>query len=161
MEQDFIQAQSSGSRRLSRKAWTAYASLIVCWVMLMIGVAFAAWFVGYYSLIPFLAGTAFLVYHLAWLQSVELFCDDNGVWVYRGILPWQRGVVGIKWRDIEVAAFTQNFTSWSTHSYSLHVLDRYTRKPELVLTNMFEGDKAVMYINTRLNAMIRSQQLVG
>ena len=83
------------------------------------------------------------------------------VWVYRGILPWQRGVVGIKWRDIEVAAFTQNFTSWSTHSYSLHVLDRYTRKPELVLTNMFEGDKAVMYINTRLNAMIRSQQLVG
>ena len=81
--------------------------------------------------------------------------------MYRGILPWQRGVVGLKWRDIEIATFAQNLTSWSTHSYSLDVLDRYTRKPELVLTSMFEGDKAVMYINTRLNEMIRSLKLLG
>ena len=161
MEQDATQAPSWGSKCLSRKAWTAYVSVIVYWVLFMIVVVFAAWFVGYYSLIPFLAGTAFFGYQLAWLQSVDLYCDDYGVWVYRGVLPWQRGVIGIKWRDIEIAAFTQNLTSWSTHSYSLHVLDRYTRKPELVLTSMFEGDKAVMYINTRLNEMIRSQQLLG
>jgi hypothetical protein len=76
-------------------------------------------------------------------------------------LPWKRGSIGIKWRDIEIAAFTQSFTSWTTHSYSLQVLDRYTRKPELVLTDMLHGDQAVMYINTRLNEMIQDHKLVG
>ncbi len=46
------------------------------WVLLMIEVAFTAWFVGYYSLIPVLAGTAFFGYQLAWLRSVQLYCDD-------------------------------------------------------------------------------------
>jgi hypothetical protein len=136
-------------------------NLIILWVLLMVAVGAGAWFVGYYSIFLLLAGTALLGYQTLWLQSVELYCDDNGVWVFRGLLPWKRGVIGMKWRDIEVAAFNQNLTSWSTHAYSLQVLDRYTRRAEIVLTDMLHGDQAVTFINTQLNTMIRDKTLVG
>jgi hypothetical protein len=153
--------QVGDGNTLSRKAWTAYASIMVYWVLLMAAVAATAWVFGYYSLIPLLIGSAFLGYQWAWLKSLELYYDENGVWVYRGILPWKRGSFGMKWRDIEIASFKQNLTSWTTHSYSLQILDRYTRKPELVLTDMRHGDQAVMFINNRLNEMIRDHRLVG
>lgn len=161
MEQDTSQSPIGRGKTLSRKAWPAYGTLLIYWLLLMILVGVGAWFLGYYSLLLLIGGTLFLAYQMAWLQSVELYCDDNGVWVYRGILPWKRGAIGIKWRDIEIASFKQSLTSWSTHSYSLQILDRYTRRPELVLTDMLNGDKAVMYINAQLNEMIRAQRLVG
>jgi len=134
---------------------------VLYFVLLLVAVAAAAWLVGYYSIIPLIAGTVYLGYQIAWLQSVELYCDANGVWVYRGILPWKRGAIGIKWRDIEIASFNQTLTSWTTHAYSVQIMDRYTRRAELVLTDMLHGDEAVMHINARLNEMIRAQRLVG
>jgi hypothetical protein len=41
------------------------------------------------------------------------------------------------------------------------VLDRYTRRAEIVLTDMLHGDQAVTFINTQLNTMIRDKTLVG
>jgi len=57
--------------------------------------------------------------------------------------------------------FNQTLTSWTTHAYSVQIMDRYTRRAELVLKDMLHGNEAVMHINARLNEMIRDRRLGG
>ena len=59
-----------------------------------------------------------MVYRILLVRSVHLYADSKGVWLYRGILPWNRGAVGVKWRDMEDAAFTSGFSSWLFNSYT-------------------------------------------
>ena len=40
-----------------------------------------------------------MVYRILLVRSVHLYADSKGVWLYRGILPWNRGAVGVKWRS--------------------------------------------------------------
>ena len=43
----------------------------------------------------------YVVYRFLLMKSYKLFFDDEGVWLYSGILPWKKGTWGIKWRDID------------------------------------------------------------
>jgi hypothetical protein len=71
------------------------------------------------------------------------------VWVFRGILPWSKGVSGVKWRDLEDAVFFPNFLSWLLRSYTIRVGHRFTKTSEIVLPNIARGHEAVAHINER------------
>lgn len=81
------------------------------------------------------------------LRAVQLYTDDHGVWVYRGILPWTRGVSGVKWRDLEEAVYETGFLSWVLNAYTVRVGHRFTQSAEIVLANVSKGREAVEHIN--------------
>jgi hypothetical protein len=78
-----------------------------------------------------------------------LYTDAHGVWVYSGILPWSKGVTGVKWRDLEDAVYMTNFSSWALRSYKVRVGHRFTKTSEIVLTHIARGNIAVEQINAQ------------
>lgn len=94
-------------------------------------------------------------YRFMMLRSVQLYYDDVGVWVYSGILPWKKGVAGVKWRDMDEATFEQGFWSWLTRSYTIRIGHRFTKESEIRLTDIAAGKDAVATLNGRHQAMIR------
>lgn len=97
-------------------------------------------------------------YRFAMIWSVVFFYDDDGVWMQRGVLPWNKGVYGVKWRDIESAVFAQGFFAWLTRSYPVTIVERYTQRGEMRLPHLWRGNDAVAQINQRLMVMIRGEQ---
>lgn len=97
-------------------------------------------------------------YRFAMIWSVVFFYDDDGVWMFQGVLPWNKGVYGVKWRDVESAAFAQGLFAWMTRSYPVTIVERYTQRGEMRLPHLWRGDQAVAEINQHLMAMIRESQ---
>ena len=91
-----------------------------------------------------------VVYDFFYLRTMTLFTDESGVWLHSGIFPWQRGVAGVKWRDISEATFQTGFVSWMLRSYSVRVGNRFTQGAELFLPNIYCGNLAVEHINSIL-----------
>ena len=88
-----------------------------------------------------------MAYRILLVRSVHLYADSKGVWLYRGILPWNRGVVGVKWRDMEDAAFTSGFSSWLFNSYTVRVGNRFSQQSEILVHNIADGREAVNRLN--------------
>ena len=103
---------------LGRKSWVAYAITALRHVVLLLGVAvlwqFATTFV---SIVALLLVLGHLAYRILDLRSCELFLTNDGVWVFSGILPWTKGMRGVKWRDLYEATFFNTMLSWATKSY--------------------------------------------
>lgn len=89
-----------------------------------------------------------VVYDFIYLRTMTLYTDETGVWLHSGIFPWQRGVSGVKWRDISEATFQTGFVSWLLRSYSVRVGQRFTQGAELYLPNIHRGNLAVEHINS-------------
>lgn len=94
-------------------------------------------------------------YHFLMMRSVRLYADEMGVWLFRGILPWAKGVSGVKWRDLDEAVFYQTFFGWLFKSYNLRIGHRFTRGSEILASGIFRGDKAVREINQHHMELIR------
>lgn len=94
-------------------------------------------------------------YHFLMLRSVRLYADEMGVWLFRGILPWAKGVSGVKWRDLDEAVFFQTFFGWVFKSYNLRIGHRFTRGSEILASGVFRGDAAVREINQYHMDLIR------
>lgn len=88
------------------------------------------------------------VYTVAYIRSYTLFIDDEGVWVFRGVFPWQKGIYGVKWSDFNEGVFFQNFASWALKSFTIEVKNRYKDEPEIVLKHMHNGDSAITKMNS-------------
>lgn len=86
-------------------------------------------------------------------RSVRLTIDDAGVWVSRGVVPWNRGVYGVKWRDIESVVYRQGFANWLSRSFPVTVVERFTQRGEVHLEHVWHGDQAATQINAKLMAM--------
>ena len=128
-------------------SWTAYVGPALL-LLLVLAVGAAAiqanvWVaVGIFAL-----ALAVFAFKVMSLRSVLLFTDAHGVWVFRGILPWSKGVSGVKWRDLEDAAYFPNFMSWLLRSYTIRVGHRFTKTSEIVLRHIARGHEAVALIN--------------
>ncbi len=85
-----------------------------------------------------------------------LYYDEVGVWVYSGVLPWKKGIAGVKWRDMDDASFEQGFWSWVTRSYTIRIGHRFTKSSEIVLSNIGNGKNAVGTLNAQQQLMISS-----
>lgn len=96
---------------------------------------------------------AAFAYRCIYNRSVTLYMDDAGVWVMRGVVPWNRGIYGVKWRDIESVVYQQGFSNWLTRSYPVTIVERFTQRGEMHLDHVWRGDQAVTAMNAKLMAM--------
>ena len=99
------------------------------------------------SLLSFAGAVAWTLYSIALTNSVRLFTNDGGVWMQRGVFPWEKGVSGVQWRDVGQACCTQGFANWALRSYNVQVSHRFTAGAELNLRNVHRGNLAVEHIN--------------
>ena len=102
-----------------------------------------------------LVALLFIGYQFALLRSYRLYYDDVGVWIYSGILPWKRGVFGVKWRDLDEASFYNSFWSWLSRSYTIQLKHRFTKENEIVEFDMANGKQIVVLINQQHQQRIR------
>lgn len=155
-------AGNGNATTLARKSWTAYVRLVLITLVLLavaVPLAFAA---------ATIAGVAVLVlvilyavYNVMSIRSYHLYCDDLGVWLDRGVLPWSRGVVGVKWRDIDEAQYFPNFSSWLFKSYAVRIGHRFTKSSEIRVSHMVRGNEAAMKVNSVLADLLRGGRLTG
>jgi len=137
-----------------RLSWVSYlADLLVFLLMLGLGLSIA---IGLSSVHPaaFYAGIAVailavlvFVYQMAYLRSTKAFTNASGVWLSRGVLPWEKAVVGVRWQDMDDAILTTGFFSWMFNAYTIKVNHRFTGNSELTVKGLNNGKKAVAHIN--------------
>ncbi|WP_145155808.1 hypothetical protein [Pseudomonas oryzihabitans] len=98
------------------------------------------------------------IYKIFYLRSVHLYTNDVGVWMFRGVLPWQRAIWGVKWRDVEAASYYPGFFSWILRSYTVRIGHRFTRTSEIVLGHVARGDRAAAHINGLHQVMLVNEE---
>ena len=134
---------------LSRSSWTAFIRplLLVGFLMLVFGSIL--WNIGATKMFWFFTCVVvgLLVLKLLSINSRELYVNGEGVWLLRGIFPWTKGIVGVKWRDMDEAMFSTGFISWIAKSHTVFVQHRFTKANELILPSMDRGDQAAIRIN--------------
>ncbi len=143
---------------LSRKSWTAYVGIVIRVLLLLgLGAATFHWQPVYWQIITLILAVAmlFVIYQVLLLRSYRLYFDDVGVWVYSGVLPWKRGVSGVKWRDLDEAIYLNDFWSWISRSYTIQLKHRFTKAVEISESSMSAGKQAVITINQQHQQHIR------
>lgn len=143
-----IENQQAGERigNSYKLSWLAYIRPVVV-LLVLLAVASAFGVGSPVSLVIAAVALALFVYQVLYLRSVVLYTDDDGVWCYAGILPWNKGMVGVKWRDVEDAVFYTGFVSWAFNSYAVRIGHRFTKTSELYLRHVRFGRTAVEHIN--------------
>jgi len=150
-------AMPAQARVIGVKSWTAYAGVLALAVLLFSVALPLAFRWNEMAAAAVMALSALLVaYRFLVVRSVQLYYDDVGVWVVSGVLPWQRGVRGVKWRDMDDASYAGGFFAWVTRSYTVRIGHRFTRESEIVLHHIAGGRKAVETVNAIHQQMIRS-----
>ncbi|GGE75062.1 hypothetical protein GCM10008020_19720 [Massilia psychrophila] len=160
MEEDNASAPPDRAHVVGTKSWIAYFGTLVLAALLFFGLLPVAFMWNEIA-----AGVVFIVsalvvgYRLLLLRSVQLYYDDVGVWTYSGVLPWKKGVSGVKWRDMDEATFEPGFWSWVTGSYTVRIGHRYTKGGEIVLTNIGRGKAAVTTLNACQQELLRTNAI--
>ncbi|EMP3151363.1 hypothetical protein WDX82_004799 [Salmonella enterica] len=143
-------------------SWLAYVRPVVVFGVLL-WIASAVWF---YAAEPFslpvslvitVVAVAMFIYQVLYLRSIVLYTNDDGVWCYAGILPWKKGMVGVKWRDLEDAQFYTGFVSWAFNSYAIRIGHRFTKTSEIFLRHVRAGRAAVEHINQIHQGKLKSE----
>lgn len=160
MDQDNSANVPSEITSLGGKSWTAYVRVVVVGIVLLFIVTPLAWSASTVAGVVVLgASLAFVIYQFLLLKSFHLYFDDVGVWVYSGILPWNKGVAGVKWRDLDEAVYFQSMGSWLFKSYSIRIGHRFTKSSEILLSHWGRGHEAVMAINGQHQELVRAGAL--
>lgn len=161
MDQANVATQGGRELMLAKKSWTAYVGLGFLGLVLLFIVVPVIWgsssiWIGAPALI---VTAAFVIYKFLVIKSVLLYCDEDGIWLYSGILPWNKGVRGVKWRDLDEAVYFQGMGSWLFKSYTMRIGHRFTKSSEIILSHMRHGHEAVAEINTRHQDLVRNNLL--
>lgn len=145
---------------LGGKSWTAYIGIVLTGFLLLLILTPLAWSASVGAgLVVLAVSLAILAYKFLLLKSFHLFFDDVGIWVYSGILPWNKGVKGVKWRDLDEAVYFQSMGSWLFKSYSIRIGHRFTKSSEILLSHWSRGHEAVMAINGQHQELVRANAL--
>src|SRR5471032_3394132 len=151
MEQDVASKIGTHGTPLGGKAWTAYIGPVLLALILFGAALPLAFHWSEWAAAGVMVFTVLVVgYRVLLLRSYRL---------YRGILPWSKGLVGVKWRDMDEATFTASFWSWLLRSYTIRVGHRFTKSSEIMMTQMAGGKNAVTVLNTQLQNLIRANRL--
>jgi hypothetical protein len=160
MDQDNSANVSSQTTSLGGKSWTAYVRVALIGLVLLFIVTPLAWSASVGAgIVMLLVSLGFIAYKVLLLNSFHLYVDDDGVWVFSGILPWNKGIAGVKWRDLDEAVYFQSMGSWLFKSYSIRIGHRFTKSSEILLSHWARGHEAVMTINGQHQELVRSKAL--
>ena len=88
----------------------------------------------------------------------KLVIDDSGVYQMGGFMPWNNGIRGLDWKEIEHAYFYDNFFSWSFQSYSISLKRRFSDN-SVFFNDIHRGKKAVSDINDILQQRQEEQNV--
>ncbi len=160
MDADIANKPSDAFVLLCRKAWTEYV-LLAFWGAVLAGLFYLSlrfFEPGYFHLLG-LIPLAWFIYEWLLLRSVCLYYDESGVWVFEGILPWSKGLRGVKWRDMDEATFVTGFWAWLLRSYTIRISHRFTKESEILLTHMYNGKAVSQQINQILMEKVKQQPL--
>jgi hypothetical protein len=138
-----------------RLAWIAYV-----WPILRYGLVLAI--VGEIELIPWWVSALLLVrlaYVLAYLRSIKIYLDEQGVWKQFGLLPWSKGAHGVKWRDLDQAEIFFGFIPWLTNAHRVRVGHRFTKASEIVVPAVWDARGLIEAINSEHERLARSGAL--
>ena len=120
-------ATAPQARVIGVKSWTAYAGVLALAALLFFVALPLAFRWNELAAAAVMAGSSLVVgYRWLVVRSVMLYYDDVGVWVVSGVLPWNKGVHGVKWRDMDEASYINGFVSWVTRSYTVRIGHRFT-----------------------------------
>jgi hypothetical protein len=157
MEQDNAASPPSNAHVVGVKSWVAYfGTLVLAALLFFVLLPLAFMWNEIAAGVVFLVSALLVGYRVLALRSVQLYYDDVGVWTYSGILPWKKGLSGVKWRDMDEATFAPGFWSWVTGSYTVRVGHRFTKSSEIVLTNIARGKAAVTTLNAYQQELLRA-----
>ncbi|MET0855579.1 MAG: hypothetical protein ABWY27_02410 [Telluria sp.] len=160
MEEDNSAKASANAHVVGVKSWIAYFGTLVLAAILFFGLLPLAFMWNEIAAgVVFVVSAILIGYRLLLLRSVQLYYDDVGVWTYSGILPWKKGLTGVKWRDMDEATFVPGFWSWLTGSYTVRIGHRFTKANEIVLTNIARGKAAVNTLNAYQQDLIRTNAI--
>lgn len=104
------------------------------WSYYIAGAVAAVWLVG-------------LVYRFACIRAIKLFTTETGVWLSRGVFPWQKATSGVRWEEAGEAVAMTGVIAWATSAYHVGVMHRYTKKTELWATRIARGNEFVRHVN--------------
>lgn len=134
-------------------SWIAYIpyALIACAIIYVVAVidTFSSNLIVTGALLVVLCYLAYKVYYLT---QIRLYTDDQGVWVFRGVFPWNRGVYGVNWRDFEDVIFFTGFFYWLAKGYPVTIRPRFSSNPKICLPPIHRGREAVEEINLMAQA---------
>jgi len=126
-------------------SWVAYVRPTI---VLLVSLAVAALlFRGGIQFVVSLLILGWFVYSILSVRAVRLFVNNDGIWLSGGILPWNKGVSGLLWRDLDAASYYTGFFSWAAKSYRVRIGHRFTKTSELFLQHVRDGNRAVEMIN--------------
>lgn len=157
MEEDNATRSGPNTHVVGVKSWIAYLGLAI-----LAAILFGALLPLSFLVSPILAAVVMalsailVIYRFLLIRSVQLYYDDVGVWMYSGILPWKKGIAGVKWRDMDEATFEQGFWSWISGSYTIRIGHRFTKESEIRLTDIARGKDAVTTLNAHHQNLIRA-----
>ena len=132
-------------------SWVAYVRPVAVFLVMQL---LAGIFSGFVHLLLAILALAWLVYWVMDARELRLYTDEEGVWLRSGVLPWTRGVSGVKWRDVDDATYYSGFFSWVAKSYQIRIGHRFTKSSEIVLHHIRDGNLAVEMINAMHRDMI-------
>ncbi len=136
-----------------RVSWLAYIPHMLFTIVLLYGLLNATSFRDQlFAVSVIVLMLCFIGYKAYYLSSIRLYVDDSGVWVYRGLFPWSRGVYGTHWRDFEDATYKTGFAYWVAKGFPITLRPRFSNNPHILLPPMHLGHKAV----ERINALAQS-----
>jgi hypothetical protein len=159
MEEDNASSTGPNAHIVGVKSWIAYLGLMVLAVFLYALVPLAFMVNELAAAAVMVVATLIVGYRFLVIRSVVLYYDDVGVWVFSGVLPWKKGVAGVKWRDMDEATFEQGFWSWISGSYTIRIGHRFTKGSEIRLTTIAGGKDAVTKLNAHQQALIREGRI--
>lgn len=136
-----------------RLSWVAYARMLyaLLWRLFLfygaVGLLGRHWGANWPGHAALTGVIVWTIYDVLYLRSMLLYTDVEGVWLFQGVLPWNKGIWGVKWRDISEATYEPGPLSWLLRSYDVRIGHRFTNSTELHLRNLRYGHLAVAHIN--------------
>ena len=160
MDQNNSEYVASEITSLGGKSWTAYVRVVLVGIVLLLVLTPLVWSTSAIAgVCLLLVSLGYVIYQVLFLKSFHLYLDDVGVWVNSGVLPWNKGVAGVKWRDLDGAVYFQSMGSWLFKSYSIRIGHRFTKTSEILLSHWAHGHEAAMAINGQHQELVRAGAL--
>lgn len=93
------------------------------------------------------------------MRKIMFYYDNEGLWFSSGILPWRKGVNGIKWRDLDEALYSSGFLGWAFNSYYVVISHRFTKGVEISMKDIKYGNIFVQEVNEAHQKHIENNHL--
>lgn len=87
---------------------------------------------------------------------IRLYMNDRGVWIYSGLFPWDRGINGVRWEDLDSALYKTGFGAWVLKAYTIVISHRFTKDSEIIITNVHKGDQFISEVNDKVHEMAKA-----